>query len=145
MNNSGRGSPMNYSGRGNYWQSGSASPGQGRGRGGRGYGQGSSHQRIEKSYKAMLKDPWRKLKPVIGSILVPLATNWLPKSVAVKKVKMEESASQVKSEPSHTEWLSKSLSVKKAKTEESGSQVNSQSSLAECLALSFQETINEAE
>lgn len=117
MNNSGRGSPMNYSGRGNYWQSGSGSPGHGRGRGGRGYGQGSSHQRIEKSYKAMLKDPWRKLKPVIGSILVPLATNWLPKSVAAKKAKMEDS----------------------------GSQVSSQSSLAECLALSFQETINEAE
>lgn len=118
MTNSGRGSPHAFSGRGRSWRSGGSSPSpRGRGRGF--YDHGSAHQEREHFYiKSMVKDPWRKLKPIVGRIVVPRTG---PGS-----------------------WLPKSLTAKKAKIGESGNEFNSQSSLAECLALSFEEAINDA-
>lgn len=67
-------------------------------------------------YKSVMKDPWRKLKPVIGSILVPRSgsRSWLPQSIA---------------------------SSQKAKVVESSSK--QQLSLAESLALSLEEAAND--
>ncbi|ONK60508.1 uncharacterized protein A4U43_C08F19230 [Asparagus officinalis] len=76
-------SPHSNSGRGN----------QSRFRGGRGRGfrhiNCSSPYDPHHFYKAMMKDPWRKLKPIVG-ILVPVPRNgsgssWLPKSIAEPK------------------------------------------------------------
>lgn len=117
-----RGSPHSHSGgRGWQYRGGSPSPGWsgGRGRGGyhrKGYGLG--RQQLDGFYvKSMVKDPWRKLKPVIGNILVPLSgpQSWLPKSISAKKVKVDETVVDIKPKQN----------------------------LAEFLALAFEETIND--
>lgn len=99
-----RGSPNSHSsGRGWQHRGGIPSPGwsggKGRGRGGyhnKGYGLGQ--QQSDNFYvKSMVKDPWRKLKPVIGNILLPLSgpQSWLPKSLATKKAKVAETSIDV--------------------------------------------------
>ncbi|KAJ6824931.1 DNA-directed RNA polymerase II subunit rpb1 isoform X2 [Iris pallida] len=112
----GSGSPSLYSnsGRGSRGRSYGGSSGRGRG----GYGNEHEHFYI----KAMVKDPWRKLKPVVGNILVPMggSGSWLPRSIVgsgTKRVKFGESGSGA------------GLGGSKLKT----------MSLAECLALSIEE------
>ncbi|XP_020599176.1 uncharacterized protein LOC110038627 [Phalaenopsis equestris] len=106
-----RGSPHSHSsGRGWQYRGGSPSPGWsgGRGRGGfhnKGYGLG---RQLDSFYvKSMVKDPWRKLKPVIGNILVPLSgpQSWLPKSITTKKVKVAENAIDIKPKQNLAEFL----------------------------------------
>uniref|UniRef100_A0ACD5U1B3 Uncharacterized protein n=1 Tax=Avena sativa TaxID=4498 RepID=A0ACD5U1B3_AVESA len=107
MNYGPRGSPMNYGPRGspmNYGPRGSPCSSSGRGRGenyysspgsrGRG-GRGGSGFRNhyggkEKDYlqKSMADDPWKNLRPIVGSILIPIgggARSWLPESLRTKK------------------------------------------------------------
>lgn len=107
-----RGSPHSHSsGRGWQYRGGSPSPGWsgGRGRGGyhnKSYGLG--RQQLDSFYvKSMVKDPWRKLKPVIGNILVPLPVpqSWLPKSIAAKKVKVAEVVNDIKPKQNLAEFL----------------------------------------
>ncbi|PKU77445.1 uncharacterized protein LOC110112287 isoform X1 [Dendrobium catenatum] len=108
-----RGSPHSHSsGRGWQYRGGSPSPGWsgGRGRGGyhriKGYGLG--RQQLDSFYvKSMVKDPWRKLKPVIGNILVPLSgpQSWLPKSISAKKVKVDETVGDIKPKQNLAEFL----------------------------------------
>ncbi|PKA52425.1 hypothetical protein AXF42_Ash021179 [Apostasia shenzhenica] len=106
-----RGSPQSHSGR--------CRNSQLRGRG-RYHKQNFGLGRLEMEHleiKSMVKDPWRKLKPVVGDILVPL----LPEG----------------------SWLPKSISTKKAKVVESGTNTKTAQSLAEYLALSFEEAVND--
>ncbi|KAF8406098.1 hypothetical protein HHK36_008178 [Tetracentron sinense] len=126
---SGRGgSPSPNSGRvrGRWFNS---SPSHGSGQGG-GRGQGfhanvSARERPEMFYtKSMVEDPWRLLKPVIRSLVVPAQSLNTPNSLR--------------------SWLSKSVSMKKTRISEAANDFSSQSSLAECLASSFEETVKDA-
>nr|XP_010932821.1 LOW QUALITY PROTEIN: protein SICKLE-like [Elaeis guineensis] len=86
-----RGSPHSNSGRGKGGRfSGYHSPRWTRGQGSGSYRTGSDRQEIDHYYhKSMVKDPWRKLKPIVGDITKP--RNWLLDS---KKVKVAESGSK---------------------------------------------------
>eukprot|EP00262_Sarcandra_glabra_P017740 TRINITY_DN6175_c0_g1_i2.p1 TRINITY_DN6175_c0_g1~~TRINITY_DN6175_c0_g1_i2.p1 ORF type:complete len:324 (-),score=43.19 TRINITY_DN6175_c0_g1_i2:307-1278(-) len=125
----GRGiSPINNSGRGSgRWSNNSSSPGSGRSGGrGRGFhGYVSAQDRPDMFYsKSMVEDPWRFLAPVVGSLVVP--------------------ANGMKTPDSLRSWLPKSVTMKKARVSEPIDEFRSQASLAECLALSFEEAINDA-
>uniref|UniRef100_A0ACD5T8Z8 Uncharacterized protein n=1 Tax=Avena sativa TaxID=4498 RepID=A0ACD5T8Z8_AVESA len=99
MNYGPRGSPMNYGPRGspmNYGPRGSPCSSSGRGRGNNCYSSPGSRGRggrggQEKDYlqKSMVDDPWKNLRPIIGSILIPIGgggpESWLPGSLRRKK------------------------------------------------------------
>lgn len=57
--------------------------------------------------KSMVKDPWRKLKPIVGNILVPLSQplSWLPASIAAKKAKVAETSAVTKPKQNLAEFL----------------------------------------
>ncbi|KAK8934123.1 hypothetical protein KSP39_PZI014311 [Platanthera zijinensis] len=89
----------------------SHSSGRGRGRGGspynnQGYGSGRLKKLDSFFIKSMMKDPWRKLKPVVGDILMPLRPlPWLPKSIATKKPKVDETSTDVQPKQNLAEFL----------------------------------------
>ncbi|KAM0874396.1 hypothetical protein ACQ4PT_037446 [Festuca glaucescens] len=93
-----RGSPMNYGprgspcsssgrGRGENYYSGPGSRGRG-GRGGSGFQNHSGGQGQMNYYKSMVDDPWKNLRPIVGSIL-PIggggAKSWFQESLRTKK------------------------------------------------------------
>ncbi|XP_072992379.1 protein SICKLE-like [Typha latifolia] len=117
------GSPHSNSGRGTVWQyGGSPHPNSGRGnnyggspssrgRGGRGRGSydGSSGRQEPKSYyiKSMVKDPWRKLKPIVGDILKPRdsSKSCVPESLTAQESKHKQKSVQSGSGLSLAEYL----------------------------------------
>ncbi|KAJ6838597.1 DNA-directed RNA polymerase II subunit rpb1 isoform X2 [Iris pallida] len=115
----GSGSPNAYS------NSGRGSRGRGYGGSG-GRGRGGYRNEQEHFYiKAMVKDPWRKLKPIVGNILFPLGGtgSWMPRSIAgsgTKRPKLGESGGSA-----------------------AGGSKSKAMSLAECLALSMEEAGND--
>ncbi|XP_058069362.1 protein SICKLE isoform X2 [Magnolia sinica] len=106
----GRGcSPSSNSGRGSYHRfNNSPSPGSGRS-GGRGRGfHGSISARDQPMrfyHKSMVEDPWRFLKPVVGT----LVRSWLPKSVSMKKARVLEAPVDFNSQSSLADCLTLSL------------------------------------
>ncbi|XP_072973012.1 protein SICKLE-like [Typha angustifolia] len=117
------GSPHSNSGRGTVWQyGGSPHPNSGRGnnyggspssrgRGGRGRGSydGSWGRQEPKSYylKSMVKDPWRKLKPIVGDILKPRdsSKSCVPESLTAQESKHKQKSVQSGSGLSLAEYL----------------------------------------
>lgn len=89
----------------------SRSSGRGSGRGGspynnQGYGSGRPKKLDSFFIKSMVKDPWRKLKPIVGNILVPLQPlPWLPKSIATKKPKVDEKSTDITPKQNLAEFL----------------------------------------
>lgn len=123
----GRGSsPRTNSGRGNYVRhTNSPSPGLGRG-GGRGRGfhaNVSAREQPGQFYKkSMVEDAWRFLIPVVRN---------LPPTLK-------------KTPNSPNSWLPESIRMKRAKVEEGTVDLSCDSSLADCLALAFQEAVEDA-
>ncbi|KAG0462250.1 hypothetical protein HPP92_020726 [Vanilla planifolia] len=101
-----RGSPHSHS-RGRSWRYRGANPSPGGGRRFHNKDSGSGRKELDHLYvKSMVKDPWRKLKPVVGNILVPITetgpVSWLPKSISAKKAKVAE---PIKSKQNLAEYL----------------------------------------
>ncbi|KAM7518497.1 hypothetical protein LguiB_017459 [Lonicera macranthoides] len=123
----GRGGNAGPSSGGTRWLGNNLSPGSGRG-GGRGRGSHtnvSAEQRPDLYYnKSMVEDPWKFLEPIvwrrenIPSLNTPLRKSWLPESVSVKKVRVEETKTDSSSKQSLAEYLATSFN--EAVNDESG-------------------------
>ncbi|XP_072990867.1 uncharacterized protein [Typha latifolia] len=103
-----RGSPHSYSGRGKGRQYSSSTNTRGRGGRGQSFNNHSGLEEPEHYYsKAMVEDPWRELKPVVGDILKPrnISTSWLPESLTDSKGISNQSSLKLDSELSLAEYL----------------------------------------